>query len=115
PVAALCLITSLATALPAQGPTTAPSKPKPETQAQLQREEKVSLGDATATAQKAVPSGKITGHELEREKGKLIWSFDIKTVGKAGTEEVNIDAMTGAVIDRHHESPADEAREAKQD
>ncbi|HEY4321762.1 MAG TPA: PepSY domain-containing protein [Gemmatimonadales bacterium] len=89
--------------------------PKKETQAQLQKEAKVPLTMAMATARKEVPTGKVIEHELEREKGKLIWSFDIKIAGKSGTDEVNIDAMTGTLVDHSHESPADEAREAAAD
>jgi hypothetical protein len=90
-------------------------RPRVETQAQLQAEAKVSVAAATATAQQAVPNGKIGSHELEREKGKLIYSFDIKVAGKSGIEEVNVDAMTGALIEKVHETPADEAREAAAD
>jgi len=31
--------------------------------------------------------------------------------GKPGIEEVNVSAMSGKVIGKHHESPRDEARE----
>ena len=100
----------------AQAPTkTATPRPKLETQAQLQKEARVSLADATATAQAAVPGGRIASHELEREKGKLIYSFDIKVAGKSGIDEVNVDAMTGAMIEKVHESPAAEARESARD
>ncbi|MGH7594012.1 MAG: PepSY domain-containing protein [Gemmatimonadales bacterium] len=100
----------------AQAPAkTTMTKPKHETQAQLQKDAKVSLADATATAQKEVPEGKIASHELEHEKGKLIYSFDIKVAGKSGIDEVNVDAMTGAMIEKVHESPAYEAKEAAAD
>ncbi len=59
----------------------------------LAKHAKVSEADAAATAQKRVPKGKIEGVELEREKGKLIYSFELKTEGKSGTDEVNVDAM----------------------
>jgi len=102
----------MAHAQAAKSPT---AKPKTETQVQLQKEAKISLADATATAQAAVPNGKIAGHELEREKGKLIYSFDIKTAGKSGIDEVNIDAITGGLIEKVHESPAAEAKERAAD
>jgi uncharacterized membrane protein YkoI len=73
------------------------------------------LADAEATALKEVPGGKVANHELEREKGKLIYSFDFKVAGKSGIDEVNIDAMTGALVDKSHESPKDEAKEAAKD
>lgn len=103
---------ALALALPAaalaQVPTktaTPKSKPKVESQAALAKEAKVSLADATATALKTVPGATVKSYELEREKGKLIWSFDMKIAGKSGIEEVNVDAMTGATVgDVQHEA-----------
>jgi uncharacterized membrane protein YkoI len=50
-----------------------------------------------------VPNGKIRGLELEREHGKLIYSFEIKVAGKPGITEVNVDAMTGSVGPLEHE------------
>ena len=76
---------------------------------------KVTEDAAAATAQARVPKGKIQGVELERENGKLIYSYDIKTAGKSGIDEVNIDAMTGKIIAFAHESPAAEKKEAAQD
>ena len=70
---------------------------------------------ATATAQAKVPKGKIQSAEIEQEDGKLIYSFDIKTAGKSGIDEVNVDAKTGAVLGVEHETPATEAKEAKAD
>src|SRR4051812_43255629 len=72
----------------------------------LAKQAKISESAAASTAQKRVPKGKIESAELEREKkGKLIYSFDMKTAGKSGTDEVNIDAMTGKVIAVEHETP----------
>jgi uncharacterized membrane protein YkoI len=106
------LVQAQAPAKPATTTATAKPKPRHETQAQLQKAATVTLAAATATAQAAVPGGKIASHELEREKGKLIYSFDIKTAGKSGIDEVNVDALTGTIVDKSHESPADEAKEA---
>jgi uncharacterized membrane protein YkoI len=88
-------------------------KSKPESQAQLMRLAKISKATATRTALKEVPRGKIQSSEIERENGKLIYSFDIKVAGKSGIDEVNVDAMTGAVISKAHETPAAEKQEAK--
>ena len=92
----------------------APHK-KVETQAQLQKEAKMTMVDARAMAQKTVPSGKIASGEIEREGGKLIYSFDMKVPGKSGIDEVNIDAMSGTLISNQHETPKDEKAEAKAD
>jgi uncharacterized membrane protein YkoI len=73
---------------------------------------KVTAAAAMASAQAKVPKGKIVSAEIEEEKGKLIYSFDIKTDGKSGTDEVNVDAMTGAVGAVEHEDAAAEKKEA---
>jgi uncharacterized membrane protein YkoI len=78
----------------------------------LAKQAKVSESAAAATAQRRVPKGKIEGVELERDNGKLIFSYDIKTPGKAGIDEVNVDAGTGKIIGVGHESAAAEKREA---
>ncbi len=88
---------------------------KHETQAELQKEARMTMADARALAQKTVPAAKIKAGEIEREGGKLIYSFDMKTAGKSGIDEVNIDAMTGTLIANQHETPAAEAKEAKAD
>jgi uncharacterized membrane protein YkoI len=88
---------------------------KVETQAQLEHEAKITMTQARALATRTVPGAKIQAGEIEREGGKLIYSFDMKTQGKSGIDEVNIDAMTGTVIGNQHETPKDERAEAKAD
>ena len=100
---------------PAASPKqTAVAKPmvKKDTPASLRKEAKISMKAARATALKEVPNGKVRTSELERENGKLIYSFGIKVAGKTGIEEVNIDAMTGAVVAHEHETPKTEKKEA---
>jgi len=76
---------------------------------------KVTSTVATATALAKVPAGTVQSAEIEKEDGKLVYAFDIKVAGKKGIEEVLVDATTGAVISVNHETPADEAKEAKDD
>ncbi len=76
---------------------------------------KVSAATAIATAKAKFPRAKIVSAELEEEKGTLIYSFDMKTPGASGIDEVAVDALTGKVLPVEHESPADEAKEAKKD
>ena len=66
----------------------------------------------TLAVLRAAP-GTVKSAELEREHGKLICSFDIDT--KNGVTEVNVDAITGAVVGTQHESAAKEAAEKKQE
>ena len=62
----------------------------------LQERARVSAEDARATALAAVPGGKVVESELEDEDGRLIYSFDIEAAD--GTHDVEIDAITGQVL-----------------
>jgi Peptidase propeptide and YPEB domain len=81
-------------------------------QSAMRKEAKVTMEEAQKAAL-AKESGKIKSKELEREKGRLIYSFDIKTAD--GLHEVNVDAMTGDVIEDTVESAAAEAKEKAAD
>jgi DNA-binding protein YbaB len=81
-------------------------------QAALSKEAKITMEQAQKTAL-AKEAGKIQSKEIEREKGRLIYSFDIKTAD--GIHEVNIDALTGEVVEDTVESAAAEAREKAAD
>jgi hypothetical protein len=76
-----------------------------------QSQAKVSLADAR-TAALAVENGKVKGVELEKEKGMQIYSFDIQMPD--GLHEVNIDTVTGKVVEDTIENAQDEAAEAAQ-
>jgi len=80
--------------------------------ADLAKQAKISLETARATALAKVPNGEVRSEELEKEHGKLIYSFDIAVPGKSGIQEVNVSAITGKVIGVHHESAKDEKKEA---
>ena len=82
---------------------------KKESKKQLAKEARVSMKEARATALKEVPGGKVKEAELEREKGQLIYSFDIGT--KDGIKEVQVDALTGKVVKVETETKAQEAKE----
>ena len=70
------------------------------------------MGDAAAIARAQVPNGTIQSVELEHERGKLIYSYDVKVAGKSGIEEVNVNAMDGTIVGVEHEPPAHERNEA---
>lgn len=80
-------------------------------QEKLQTEAKVSKSEAERIALAQAPNGTIKEGELEKEKGKLIWSFDIATPGSPDTTEVNVDAQTGQVVSVSKESPEQEKKE----
>ncbi len=81
----------------------------------LHAQAKVSEADARTTALQKVPDGIIASSELEKEHGKLIWSFDIKRPDSKDITEVQVDAKTGAIVSTQVETPADQAREKAAD
>jgi uncharacterized membrane protein YkoI len=76
---------------------------------------RISMQSARATALAYVPNGRVRSAELETEKGRLIYSFDIEVPHRPGVEEIQISALDGKLISREHETPAAESREAKAD
>ncbi|MDB6040926.1 MAG: PepSY domain protein [Verrucomicrobiales bacterium] len=74
-------------------------------------EAKITKKEASKIALAKVPGGKIKESELEKENGKLIWSFDIKTKGTKDITEVQVDAITGAVVSVEKETAAAEKKE----
>ena len=90
----------------------AEAKETEESQAALQKEAKISEATARATALKAVPTGSVKKYELERENGKLIYSYDITVPGKTGIEEIAVNAIDGSVVAHEHETPKQERSEA---
>ena len=79
------------------------------------REATVSADSAIRVALARIPSGQVRQAALEREDDRLVYSFDIAVAGKAGIDEVLVDAKTGEVVEVAHESPEDEAREEKKE
>ena len=83
--------------------------------AKLLAQAKVSKEIAQASALAKVPGGTVKGGELEKEKGELIWSFDLTMPDSKDIKEVAVDAITGEVIAVDTESAADQAKEAAED
>jgi hypothetical protein len=80
---------------------------------------KVTQADAQKTALAgfvdSAGAATIAESELEVEHGCLIYSFDVRVAGQKGVEEVNVDAGTGKVLLRKHETSGQETAEAKED
>jgi hypothetical protein len=66
---------------------------------------------ATEIALARVPGGSIIEAELEKEHGKLVWSFDISQPDSMNISEVQVDAKTGEIVAEETETPGDEANE----
>lgn len=84
-------------------------------EAKLQAQAKVSRAEAERIALAKVPGGTIKEGEIEKEKGHLIWSFDITTPGTSDITEVQVSAVNGEVVAIEKESPAQQAKEKKKD
>ena len=84
-----------------------------DSQTALLAEAKVTEAQAQATALAKVPHGVVKSSELEREHGRLIWSFDVTQPSAKGVTEIQVDAKTGKIVSVTKETFAQEAKEAK--
>ena len=82
-------------------------------QAKLAREAKITKAQAQETALKRAP-GTVESSELEREHGKLVYSFDIRNA-KGTITEVQVSAITGKVVRVEHENKKQEAAEKRKE
>lgn len=112
-LSSLLVLGTLAAIAPAGAQQAVHPTPKSDIPAKLAREAKISLDSARTIAHAKLPQAYAQSEELERENGRLIYSFDMKTSGKSGIDEVNVNALNGAVVGEiGHESPKSEAKEA---
>jgi uncharacterized membrane protein YkoI len=81
--------------------------------ASLKSEAKISLEDAREIAAKKVP-GTIKEEELEKENGKLVYSFDIQATGEKDFTELQVSAIDGSIVSVEKENAAAEAKEKQQ-
>ena len=56
------------------------------------------------------PSNRVNSR-LEKENGKLVWSFDISKPGDKNITEIHVDAISGAISSVETETPENEAKE----
>ena len=80
-------------------------------QSKLEAEAKVTKPEAEKIALTRAPNGTIKEGELEKEKGRLIWSFDIATPDSKDITEVQVDAQSGQVVSVEKETPKQEVKE----
>jgi hypothetical protein len=76
---------------------------------------KLTEKEAGKIALKKVPHGKVQGSELEMSEGVLVYSVDVSLPDSKSIIEVQINAVTGAVVDVAVEGPAEQAKEAAED
>ena len=82
--------------------------------AALLKEAKISEAKAREIALAKAP-GTVKSSELEKEKGTLVWSFDITNAKGGGITEVLVSAIDGHVVESKAETAKDEAAEKAQD
>jgi len=80
-------------------------------ESKLQRQARISKPEAEKIALAKAPNGTIKEGELEKEKGRLIWSFDIATPDSKDITEVQVDAQSGQVVAVEKETPGQEQKE----
>jgi hypothetical protein len=83
-------------------------------QARLEAQAKVSRSEAEKIALARVTGGTIKEGELEEERGKLVWSFEIATPGTADITEILVNAITGEVVATEKEAPAPQGKEEQE-
>ena len=83
-------------------------------ESRLEAQARITKADAEKTALARVPNGTVKECELEKENGKLVWSFDIATPDSKDITEVQVDAITGKIVSVEKESPADQEKEKQE-
>lgn len=84
-------------------------------QEELTKQAKITRTQAQQIALAKVPHGSVKSAEIENEKGRLVWSFDIAQPGTRDITEIWVDAKTGRIVSNQTESPQDQAKEAAAD
>jgi hypothetical protein len=84
-------------------------------EAELMKQAKITKAEAEQIALANVSHGIVKSAEIEKEKGHLVWSFDIARPGTHDITEILIDATTGKIISTQIESLRDQAKEAAAD
>jgi uncharacterized membrane protein YkoI len=82
-------------------------------QARLAKQAKITMEQAREIALKRAP-GNIEEGELEREHGKLVYSFDIRN-DKGTITEVQVSAKTGRIVSVEQENAQQEAAEKRKE
>ncbi len=101
----LMVVAGLVSAVPALAQQTGVTKADPA----------ITLEAARKVALDRVPGGKVQDEELEREKGRLVYSFEISTQGKSGAQEVLVDANDGRVMSVRQEKEHQDEQEGEHD
>ena len=114
-ITSLFVLASALAANAVDAQTTTAARPMKEEKPGLLARARVTPDSARRLAVAQVANGVIDEEEIEEEHGKLVYSFDITVRGRRGVEEVQIDALSGAMVSHEHETPRQAARERAAD
>jgi uncharacterized membrane protein YkoI len=103
---------AVAWAAPSRGQNEAEGK-NSQGQEKLAKQARITMEQARETALKRAP-GNVESGELEKEHGKLVYSFDIRN-SKGTITEVQVSAITGKVVRVEHENKKQEAAEKEKE
>ena len=78
----------------------------PEMQKKLAKKARISKKEAKRIALERVP-GRVIESEIDKEKGRLVWEFEIKT-RENKVFEVLVDAKTGEIVEVEEETDEDD-------
>lgn len=84
-----------------------------QNQAKLAKQARIKKERAQQIALKRAP-GTVESAELEKEHGKLVYSFDIRNA-KDTIDEVQVSAITGKIVRVEHENKKQEAGEKRKE
>lgn len=101
----LAVVAGLVLALPALAQQTGVTKADPA----------ITMEAARKVALARVPGGSIQDEELERENGRLVYSFEVSTRGKEGGQEVLVDADDGRVLSVQQEKEHQDEQAGERD
>ena len=88
-------------------PAFAADKPAP---AATKAQTKVSEADARKTALASVPNGSVQSSKLVTDKGRQVWSFDLKSETSTNVFVVQVDADSGRIVSKSVKSAAAAAK-----
>ena len=81
----------------------------------LLKQASVTRSEAERTALSRIHDGRIVTVELEKEHGRLIWSFDIARPHTKNITELQVDAKSGQIVSTKIETPQAQKKEASED
>lgn len=113
-IPAAFVVGMLSLAFLAETPAQSTAPAKSNIPAAFKSQAKIPVETARATALKKVP-GVVREEELEKENGKLVYSFDIQVTGQKGVTEVQVSAIDGSIVSMEKEDAASESKEKKQE